>query len=690
MAKQNKNLNQPKKPQTTTTYNKGTQVDNGNSAPSGWLQIAIALLVTLVCYWPSVSNEFVNWDDDPNIVENPNVMHAGKNEAFSTTFSNIFSLEKGNVIGNYNPLPILTFAMEKRATDADFKDKVSFAKFVRTVHTNNLILHLLVVFFAMRVLMLLGIGPWGALLGGLLMGIHPMRVESVAWATERKDVLFGAFFFASLECYIRYRKALTSSRASLFFILSMVLAVFSLYSKVQAVTLVVSMFVVDYWMRRAWSMRIIVEKIPLLLASLAMGLANIYTLKVQGSTNDDITGFNIIDRACIATWSFSVYLFKLFIPEPMSPLYPYPKPLQWFVYASPVIFLAVAAAVYWLWKNDRRVWVFGFLFFFLNVAPVLQFFGAGQGYLADRFTYVPYFGFFAIAAWLYDKYREDASKSLYLNLGFGVALAAFMFLTVRQVGVWKNGDTLWSHVMKYEFDKAKNKPTSALPYWNRGQYLRKKGEVARALADYTTAVTVDSDNPELYNSRGKTYFDLAASGRREDPKTAENLQKALSDYNKSIELSEKKPKTQSEALINRGAAKGMAGQFEAALEDLNKGVALDPTNKNGYFNRSIVYYNLNNYDQAINDYSEYLKLEPYDANMLYERGMLRRVKSQFDDSKADLDKAIQIKPDFGLAYLERARVQGLSGNKAGAQIDYQRAAQYGQPMQEMDRQIMAK
>lgn len=690
MAKQNKNLNQPKKPQTAATYNKGTQAEKGNSTPSGWLQIAIALLVTLACYWPSVNNELVNWDDDPNIVENQNVINAGKNEAFSTTFSNIFSLEKGNVIGNYNPLPILTFAMEKRATNADFKDKVSFAKFVRTVHTNNLILHLFVVFFAMRVLMLLGIGPWGALLGGLLMGIHPMRVESVAWATERKDVLFGAFFFASLECYIRYRQAINSSRASLFFILSMVLAVFSLYSKVQAVTLVVSMFVVDYWMRRAWSMRIIVEKVPLLLASLAMGLANIYTLKVQGSTNDDITGFNIIDRACIATWSFSVYLFKLFIPEPMSPLYPYPKPLQWFVYASPVVFLAVAAAVYWLWKNDRRVWVFGFLFFFLNVAPVLQFFGAGQGYLADRFTYVPYFGFFAIAAWLYDKYREDASKSLYLNLGFGVALAAFMFLTVRQIGVWKNGDTLWSHVMKYEFDEAKNKPTSALPYWNRGQYLRKKGEVARALADYTTAVNVDPDNPELYNSRGKTYFDLASTGKREDPKTAENLQKALSDYNKSIELSEKKPKTQSEALINRGAAKGLSGQFEAALVDLNKGVALDPTNKNGYFNRSIVYYNLNNYDQAINDYSEYLKLEPYDANMLYERGMLRRVKSQFNDSKADLDRAIQIRPDFGLAYLERARVQGLNGNKAGAQIDYQRAAQYGQPMQEMDRQIMAR
>ena len=690
MATNYKKSTAPRKSSPATA---STNVPNSKAmtnAPSGWMQIFIALAITAICYSSSLKNEFVNWDDDPNITENANVMRAGEQEPFGTTVSNIFSLEKGSVIGNYNPLPILTFAIEKKITNADFKKKEDLEKYARVVHTNNLLLHLLVVFFSMRCLMLLGLNPWAALVGGLLMGIHPMRVESVAWATERKDVLFAAFFFASLECYIRFRKATERTKGNLFFILSMALAVLSLYSKVQAVTLVVSMFAIDYVMRRPWTTRLVVEKIPLLLASVAMGLANIYTLGVQGSTDDSITGFNLFDRACIATWSFSVYLYKLFIPNPMSPLYAYPKQLPTYIYLSPAIFIAAAIGTYWLWKKDRREWVFGILFFFLNVAPVLQFFGAGQGYLADRFTYVPYFGFFAIAAWLYQDYTQNRTNTTLIHALVALVGVAFAFLTVQQIGVWKNGETLWSHVMKYELDKKTNRYTSALPFWNRGQYLRKKGETNKALADYTTAVEIDKTNPELYNSRGKTYFDMVASGKLQQAQAGDYLQKALNDYDKSVELSANKPKTRSEALINRGAARGLANQFDAALADLNEGIKLDEGNKNGYFNRSIVYYNLSKFDEAIADYTNYLKIEPYDANMLYERGMLRRVKGQYKDALEDLSKAIQINPNLGLAYLERARVNGLAGNKSAAQSDYQTAASKGNGMQDMDRQILAK
>jgi protein O-mannosyl-transferase len=692
MAKNINKGNKPaQKPASSATYPPNKDAASATSGNSGWLQIAIALLVTAICYWPSIGNEFVNWDDDPNITENPNVIRAGSQETFGNTVSNIFSLEKGNVIGNYNPLPILTFAMEKSYAKVDFKKKEDMARYTTLVHRNNLILHLLVVFFAMRCLLLLGIGPWGALVGGLLMGIHPMRVESVAWATERKDVLYAAFFFASLECYIHYRRAQEAAQSGMgVFLLAMVLAVLSLFSKVQAVTLVVSMFVLDYWMRRPWSSRLVLEKVPLLLASVAMGLVNIHTLNVQGSTDDSITGFNFLDRACIATWSFSVYLFKLLVPNPMSPLYPYPKNLPIYIYLSPILFVAAGLGTYWLWKKDRREWVFGMLFFFLNVAPVLQLFGAGQGYLADRFTYVPYFGFFALAAWLYHDYAKKGGNLTPINAVLGAVGLIFGYLTIQQIGVWKNGETLWSHVMKYEYDEKSKRYTSALPFWNRGQYLRKKGEIQKALSDYTTAVDIDKDNPELYNSRGKTYFDMAAGGKVPQNQVGEYLQKSLNDYSKSIELAAKKPKTKSEALINRGAARGMANQFEAALADMNEGLQLDPDNKNGYFNRSIVYFNLGKHDEAIADYTNYLRYEPFDANMLYERGMLRRVKGKYPEALEDLNAAIKVNPNFGLAYLERARVNGMAGNKTAAQADYQLAASKGQQMQEMDRQIMAR
>jgi tetratricopeptide (TPR) repeat protein len=680
---------QPTKPvtiRTAPTSAKSTPAISNQPGTSIWLQVLIALVVTTACYWSSLSNDLVNWDDDQNITENVNLIPVGmKGQNWNQTFSDIFSLEKGNVIGNYNPLPILSFAVEKAWMKDDFGPK-----FVRRVHTDNLILHLLVVLFAMRVLMLLGIGRWGVLIGGLLMGIHPMRVESVAWATERKDVLFAMFFFASLECYIHYAKASANTKKWVFFALSMLLAVLSLYSKVQAVTLVVSMVVVDYWLKRKWTLSTWLEKVPLFAASVAMGLANIYTLNAQGSTKDDITGFNLLDRACIATWSFSVYLFKLVIPYPMSPLYPYPKPLNWFIYASPVVFAAVMYAVYWLWRNNRREWVFGFLFFFLNVAPVLQFFGAGQGYLADRFTYVPYFGFFTIAAWAYERSRTDPGKGLLYNIGFGVILAGFALMTFNQIKIWKNGETLWTHVMKFENDPKSGKGSNSLPYWNRGQYLRKLGQTKKALEDYSTAVMIDPKNPELYNSRGKTYFDMAGNGKLSPQESTEYLQRALKDYDSAASFASSKPKVMAEILINRGAAKGMAGDNAQAMADLSKGIQLDPKNKNGYFNRSIVYFNTNQFDLAIKDYSDYLVFDPDNANILYERGMLYRTTKNYPQAIQDLSKAITIKPDFGLAYIERARAKALSGNKAAAEADYRSAKTYGQNLAPLDNQLLAQ
>jgi tetratricopeptide (TPR) repeat protein len=321
------------------------------------------------------------------------------------------------------------------------------------------------------------------------------------------------------------------------------------------------------------------------------------------------------------------------------------------------------------------------------VAPVLQFFGAGQGYLADRFTYVPYFGLFAIVAWYY---QQQEKNRLVWNVALGLFLVAAAYQTVRQIGVWKNGETLWTHVMKYEYDEKTQKYTNSLPFWNRGQYRRKQGDYERALSDYTQAVSIDPKNPELFNSRGKTYFDMAAGGKLSPQKASEYLQRALEDYNSSVELAVNKPQTQAEAYVNRGAAYGMSGQYDKALSDLNKGVAINPDNKNAYFNRSIVYFNTGQYDAAIGDYSKYLEYSPYDANILYERGMLRRAMKKPSEAIPDLTRAIAIKPDFGLAYLERARANAMLGNKSAAQGDYQRASQFGNKMQEMDYQLMAQ
>lgn len=728
------------KPQTKVTVFSG---EAESSEPKGWLPFAVAaLIITALCYLPSVSNSFVNWDDPSNILENPNLQRINE-DGLLKAVPDIFSIEKGAVIGNYNPLPILTFAIEKKLAGGF---NPSFAKLV---HVDNVIFHLLTVFFAMLLLLRMGIGNWGAFLGGLLFGIHPMRVESVAWATERKDVLFGLFFFAALVCYVKWLKQGEKGQNRVgTYILMLLLAVVACFGKVQAVTLPLAMLALDYWFRRPpkhmvwvaaggvvilvvaalansmqikplvyafaailgglglWSLakfKVVQEKIPFIVISLIFGAINIYTLGAQGSTTDQTTNFSFFDRLSIGAYSFCVYLYKLIVPYPMSPLYPYPKPLPWTIYACIVPFLAIWAGIWLLWRNDRRVWVFGAMFFFFNVAFLLQVFGAGQGFKADRFTYVAYFGFFAIAAWFFDKYINQEKTKIAAAVPAGVFLFVSAIVTVKQVGIWKNGETLWSHVIKYEGK------TNSLPYWNRGQYFRNDlGDYNRALQDYTQAINIEKDNSELYNSRGKTYFDMAMSGKF-NAQQKDLVQKAIQDYTNGLvvvdaKLNElrgiikntpafgdgilkNKLKSKAEILINRGAANGFMQNYQQSIQDITEGLKIDSTNENGYFNRSIAYYTMGQRDNALADYTKYLKYNPYNAEVWYESGMILRSKGRNQEAIERLSRSIQLKPTLGLAYLERARAYMQMGNRAAAQQDYQRAQQMGFPKEELDARL---
>lgn len=669
---------QAKKPQPKP-QNRQSAAKSEPSANSGWLTYALVVLaITAACYLPSLSNGFVNWDDDPNITENPNLTMVGKGQPWGATVSNIFDIDKGNVIGNYNPLPILTFAIEKAVSGGEFDEG-----YARLVHTDNLLLHLLTVFFVIKLLLAMGFGNWGAFVGGLLFGIHPMRVESVAWATERKDVLFAVFFFAALVYYMKWlRQKDRGENGTSTYVIMIVLALLSSFSKVQAVTLPLSMLVLDYWHRRPLRFNLILEKAPFWLISLAFGLINLYTLKQQGSTTDELTNFNILDRLCIGAFSVCVYLYKLVIPFPMSPLYPYPKPLPIYVYLAPIAFLALCYGLWRAWKADNRVLVAGSLFFFFNVMFLLQVLGAGQGFLADRFTYVPYFGFFAIIAWYYGQMVQSERWKGMLQAGLGVFGVIFAIWTVKQIGIWENGGTLWTHVMKFE------KKTNSLPYWNRGQYFRSLGNYDAALKDYTQAVDIEPSNPELLNSRGKTYFDMAMSGKFKS-KEAEYVQKALSDYSEALSKPSIKPKSKAEVYINKGAAEGSRGNNQQAINDITEGLKIDPTNKNGYFNRSIAYFGFKQYENALSDYTEYIKYDPNNANVWYETGMIQRSMNRNEEAIKALDQALKLNPNFTVAYIERARAKAQAGNKAAAQADYQKAQQLGARMEAFDQQLMS-
>lgn len=612
----------------------GRKIKSSTQDSSSYLWVVVAMLITAVSFFPSLSNDYVNWDDDVNVLENKNL------EVFD--WPHVKSIFTTTVMGGYNPLSIFTLAVEKHFFG--FNPKVH--------HTTNLLLHLLAVFLVFQIMIAMKLSPLAAFIGALLFGIHPMRVESVAWITERKDVLFGVFYLAALWTYIQ--SLLKPQRGNYFLAWTIVLFILSLFSKIQAVALPLSLLAIDYYFKRPLDWRLVLEKTPYFLLSLAVGLLGIYFLS-EANTLDDATSFSFIDRLFIGAYSFCIYLMKFIFPYEMVPLYPYPAKIPWQVYLAPVGVIGMAYWFYLALKNNWRAQAFGITFFTFNIFFVLQILAAGQGYKADRFTYIPYFGLFFILAWAFQNLVALKPQfKIYAQAGMGAYLLLFAMMTWQQCGIWKNGESLWTHVIAHYSN-------TATPFGNLGHYYRGEKQFDKALVNYDRAIALNTRKGKTFNSRGKTYFDMG------------NAEKALVDYNKGIEMNPGR----AEFYVNRGAAYGQLGRLNEALADFNKGIKLDPQWANAYLNRSLLYSQAGKHQLALNDIEIYLKLNPNRADMWFEKGMVLRRLGQDQAALPALDRALQLDNTKGFYWHERAKIHALKGNSAKAKQDAIRAQQLG-------------
>jgi len=570
-----------------------------------WQFLLPALMLALVVFGQTMGFDFVNWDDDVNILENRNV-----------EFFNLKGIFTETVIGNYNPLPILTFAIEHAIVGTK----------ATLYHFNNLWLHLvniaLVYFLGRR----LKLNQIPAALLACLFAIHPLRVESVAWVTERKDVLFSAFYFGALLMYEKHRQSGKTSSwnwgvAGLF--------VLALFSKIQAVSLPLSMICLDYLRDEKFKLgapfnftsNAVLAKAPYFLMSLAVGLLGVFFLGRDGSLAD-ATNYSAIDRLAVGAYAYTVYLVKSVVPYEMSPLYPYPSKLPVQAYLSfGVVIAAVGAMIYGYLKGFKNT-TFSLAFFTVNVMFMLQVLGAGQGYLADRFTYVGYFGLFWGFAYLFQQLAKSQSVKRGLQVGVGVYLLVLTLVAFKQTRIWQNGGTLWTHVSKVY-------PRAGTAYGNLAMYFRDVEDedlTDLAMGMYRKAIEVDPKEGSYHNSLGKLHFD---KGR-----TAE----AIAQYSTGISI---EPDL-GELYINRGAAYAKTGQYSLAEADLQKGVELEPDNFNAYLNRSLLYYTIGKAAAALDDYDVMLQMRPERHDLLQERGSIKASQGDVDGGKADIQAAIRI------------------------------------------------
>ena len=593
--------------------------------------LLIILLFTFIAYSPALKAGFVNWDDQQYVYENQLI----------TSFAHLKELLFTPVQGNMHPLTMLSLAINYSISGQN----------AWSYHLFNIIFHLantMLVFFLARRL-----SKENAIISvttAVLFALHPMHVESVAWVSERKDVLYSFFFLLGLLSYVKYidKNSRTAYALSLFWL------ILSLASKPAAVIFPVVLFTVDILRQRKFTFKLIAEKIPFFVFAAVLGFLTLHYQSAVGTTEGQ-NYFGINDRFFFGFYGFFMYIVKLIAPFNLVPFYPFPtvgKALPILYYLSPVFFITIGIVCL---KTIKKfpVFTFGFSFYFVNLLLVLQFFIVGSAIIADRYTYIPYIGIFYILGWMIDRWQKQSFKKamIYITV-IGLFLTG---MTYNQASTWKSSTTLWDHAIKVH-------PTFRA-YNSRGSVYRNEGFPEKAIDCYNEALKLNKTDPEIYTNRGNAYSEIK--------KYAE----ALNDYNSALAI---KPDYVA-AYANRGSLYGSTGKFELAINDLTKVIQKDPNYISAYPNRATAYLEYGKYDEAIADYTKFLEFKPNDVDILNMIAVCYQHLKKYDESITVFNKMISInpKPIFylnrsyswkGLNKIDEARKDALTAKQGGVDI----------------------
>ena len=600
---------------------------------------AFILILTFIVFLPVFSSKFLTtWDDNSYILDNLMIR--------SISFQSLRQMFTTQIGGTYVPLPLLSYALEYKLFGLS---SIAF-------HTTNLLIHLFCTFFVFMILRKLGIKPLFAAIGALIFGIHPMGVESVAWVTERKDLLYTFFYLASIIAYLNYLKK--EHRPYLDLLISLGLFLLALFSKIQAVSLPLVLLAIDFYMKRPIKPKLVVEKIPFFILSLIFGVAGIFILKNIGALKINEL-HTLPERIFFGAYTFNAYLIKFIAPFGLSALYPYPaktgEALPVVYYLSPVLIAVLAFGTWKSYKHGRAI-VFGILFFTLSVIFLLQIFGAGQGFMADRYTKIPYIGLIFIVVWWVQQYLEKhpGRKVMAFSI-LAVVVLLFMVVAFQRTRIWKNGETLWSDVI----EKYPNKDSR--PYACRGIYYKETDQMDKALKDFTKDLELDPSDVEILQFRGNIYF-----GKGKDDS-------AYADYNRAVKIRQDNALT----FANLGALYVRRNQPDSAMYNLSKSLEMDTSLYTSYANRAVVYGSMGKPDESAADFKRYLKSKPDDERVIFSIGMIYYNKGDMKESINWFGKAIAIKPDLANYHWVRSLAYKQSGNKAEALTDARQAEKLG-------------
>lgn len=684
-----------------------------------YIALIVVALATFAVFIPTFQNELTNWDDKEYVIDNP-MLKTFDGQTIKRIFGSE-NLKERYWMGNYHPLTMLTLNLNYQMTGETDDGKIVVWSFQLT----NILLHVLATIFLFLAILKLFDNLTIAFVTALLFGLHTLHVESVTWVSERKDVLYTAFYMMSLLFYATYAK--TEKISNL--IVAFILFVLSLLSKGQAVSLAPTLIAVDYLTKRKLlSPKVIIEKIPFFLLGILFGYIAINAQKA-GYAIQDVSHYAFYKRIAVAGYGFSQYIIKLFAPLNLSAIYPYPDilnktiPAFYWLGLIPTGIVAFLAVYFF---NKNRTITFAIAFFVLNILLLLQLIPVGSAIYADRYAYIPSVGFFLVFGYLADLFSRKKVKNLeFLSSGFNVGklkLNTFHFIiifyaifisatTVQRQSVWKNSLALWNDVVKkqpkavvahnnrgsefnvvakeakdnYDYETYKDyklraiqsfteaierKPDYQNAFYNRGASKKELGTefgdttlVLEAIKDFDKAIAIDLEFIEAYLERGSAYDFLG------------QYQKAIDDYNRGIKLAPENTQN----IINKGVTLGKMGEFKQSIETFTQAIIIEPENSSAYGNRGLARDLAGDTLGALQDFNKSIELDPTSYKTFFNRALTKRKLNDIEGAITDLTKVIELKNDNGSAYYLRGEYFLLINKPQDACNDFKMAAQFNTP-----------
>lgn len=564
------------------------------------LAVVVVLIVVFIAFYPALFNGFTNWDDTINVIKNES--------ARDLSLSGIKKIFLHPPYKIYVPLTHVTFALEYQL----------FSLKPFGYHALNLLLHLASCALVFMLISAVSNNWRVAFIASLLFGIHPLKVEPVAWVSGRSDVLYGFFFLCACIAYQHYLQGGWRRMywyAGAFFVLS-------LLSKPMAITFCLLLFVFDYIYEKTPRERKTFKlKSPFFLV--AALYITITFLSAQSLIQSEKAS-GLLSRVSIASFAALFYIYKIIMPVKFSCVYPYQGAahipcLEFFLCMN----IALWAGIIFSLRYTKKI-MFGFLFFIITLLPALQFIPFGETMVADRYAYIPAIGIFYIIAEGITLLLERIKKGSLLKPLFIIFLAVMtvggVFFTRQRCEVWRDSLSLWN-------DALKTYPGVATPHNNRGAVLLDQKQYQKAYADLKTALAID---PYFY-----------------------------------------------EAYFNLGSLYNAQGNYSQAIAMLNKALQVYPLYKQAYDMLIGIYERLRMHGEIIKSTQKMIALWPNDAEAYINLCGAYGNEGQMDKAIASCKKALDIVPQSGLVHMNLAAAYYFHKDYAKALTHCDRARQFG-------------